>query len=99
MRWFAVRHLIRNGVNYEERITLWNRDGDEEAIEAARGEAIQYALALDDAEVMDLFQSYRMFDPPSDGVEVFSLIRPSDLPTAEYIDRFFSTGDEFQSDL
>lgn len=99
MRWFAVRHLIRNGSNYEERITIWNRNADAAAIDAARAEAERYAESLDDARVLDVFQSYRMFDPPEDGAEVFSLIRSSELESEEYVDRFLSTGDEFQTDV
>ena len=99
MRWFAVRHVIRNGSNSEERITIWNRSTDEDAIDAARVEAERYAGSLDDACVLDVFQSYRMFDPPEDGAELFSLIRSSELDSEEYVDRFLSTGEEFQSDV
>jgi len=99
MAWIAVRHLICNGRNYEERITIWNRASDEDAIDAARVDAERYAASLDDARVLGLFQSYRMFDPPEDGAEVFSLIRSSELDSEEYVDRFLSTGDEFQTDV
>jgi|GEM_PF-6623242 len=35
MRWFAVRHVIKNADAYEERITVWEAASAEEAIARA----------------------------------------------------------------
>lgn len=104
--WFAVRCVIRfaNGVGnggaavYEERITLWRAASFSEAIERAESEAREYATDLD-AECIDLAQAFHLFvnEDVNDGAEVFSLMRTSDLPADEYVDRFFDTGDERQS--
>ncbi len=37
--------------------------------------------------------------PPESGDEVFSLIRKSELPPADYIYRFLDTGTEFQGQM
>jgi hypothetical protein len=44
-------------------------------------------------------QSYELYDEPGDGAEVFSLIRVSDLEPSDYVDRYFDTGTERQSEL
>jgi hypothetical protein len=43
-----------------------------------------------------MFQSYRLSSGPSDGGEVFSLIRRSELAADRYLDTFFDTGSELQ---
>ena len=46
---------------------------------------------------VDFTQAYEMADDPREqGAEVFSLIRDSNLPAAEYIDSFFATGEEYE---
>ena len=47
-------------------------------------------------EALDLFQSYRLADPPTHGREVFSLIRTNSLPPEQYLDTFFDSGQEHQ---
>ena len=59
-------------------------------------EAATYANGLDDVQFTGLSQAFQMFDPPGPGVEVFSLMRTSDLDTASYLSRFFDTGRESQ---
>jgi hypothetical protein len=44
-----------------------------------------------------LAQAYWMPNPPGQGAEVFSLLRESELPTSEYLNRFFDTGAERQT--
>ena len=100
---FSVRCLFRCAPRdgqrrrhlYEERITLWQADSADEAIEAAEREAHTYAG--ENAEYLDACQSYALFDAVSaSGVEVFSLLRESDLEPEAYVDTFFDTGDEHQ---
>lgn len=102
--WYAVRCAFRSVVEvgtttYEERITLWQADSAEEAIERAEAEAEEYAASIDQAEVeyIGLAQCFHLFDEPGDGAEVFSLMRDSDLDPDDYLDAFFDTGDEHQS--
>jgi hypothetical protein len=87
--WYAVRHFIQNGENYEERITVWDRLTDDDAIDAAFMEATEYCESLNDAYVIDYFETYKMFESPGDGQEVFSLIRSSALSPEDYLDRYF----------
>lgn len=80
---------------YEERITAWEAESFEAAIDKAEAEAGEYAK--DHAEALDLFQAYWLFDdigriPP--GTEIFSLLRESDMAPSQYLDAFFDTGEE-----
>jgi hypothetical protein len=101
--WYAVRCVfevsrIGGSHTYEKRITLWLAESDEEAIERAESAALQYAADGDDA-YLGLAQSFRLFATPTDGSEVFSLMRDSDLSPRAYIGQFFDTGDERQGRL
>lgn len=108
--WVAVRCIFRSQaedpgeVVYEERVTLWRDTDVERAIEKAEAEAWTYAreTTWEPERVTDylgLAQAYALSDKPSDGAEVFSLMRTSDLPPAAYLDRFFDTGREYQGDV
>jgi hypothetical protein len=80
---------------YEERITLWQADSLDHAIELAEQEAAEYTD--DGDEYLGLSQAYALFEPVAGhGVEVFSLLRESDLEPDEYIHAFFSTGTEHE---
>ena len=80
---------------YEERITLWRADSVDQAIAAAELEAESYAG--EDSEYLGVCQAYELFDQvAASGVEVFSLLRESDLDPDAYVDGFFETGDERQ---
>jgi len=64
-------------------------------MELARNELEEYADKED--EPLDLFQAFWLYDEisiPEQGMEVFSLMRDSDLPPREYLDSFFDTGSE-----
>ena len=101
--WHAVRSVFAvlwppqtSPQVYEERITLWRADSLAEAVAMAEEEATTYA-DLGDGEpftYLGLTQSYRLFDEPGDGAEVFSLMRDSALPAADYLGAFFDTGAE-----
>ena len=95
MAWFAIRHVIGYDGAFEERITLWQRPSAEDALRAAEQEAKESVDGID-GEVLDLWQSFELFQPPGDGAECFSLIRDSDLDGRTYINQFFSTGAEHQ---
>ena len=102
--WYAVRCVFRSAWAesseglppdvhlYEERITLWQASSMEEAIALAEAEAGEYAGEEDD--YLDLAQAFKLFDEPTHGAEVFSLMRSSNLEPDAYLDAFFDTGDE-----
>lgn len=97
--WFSVRHVLKNGSSYEERITTWEAEDFEAASTLARAEAEDYATLLHDGIVLDLVQAYALAEAPGHRAEVFSLIRQSDLPPDEYLTTFFDTGSEFDRPL
>ncbi|MGZ0146696.1 DUF4288 domain-containing protein [Kribbella sp. WER1] len=103
--WYAVRCIFQFGVPagvggsaYEERVTLWRASSFDHAIERAEAEAREYAstTAGSPDAYLGLAQAYRLPDAPSDGAEVFSLVRDSNRKSASYLDRFFDTGTERQ---
>jgi hypothetical protein len=80
---------------YEERITLWRAADANEAIARAEREARVYAKG--ERGPLPLFQAFALYDDVTfsgESVEVFSLIRESDLLPAQYLDSFFDTGGE-----
>jgi hypothetical protein len=98
-QWYSVRCIFQSptetGSAYEERVTLWQTDDIDAAIEQAEAEAAAYAAEVE-AEYTGLAQAYWLVDQPSHGTEVFALVRESSLDTDEYLDRFFDTGQERQ---
>lgn len=98
--WLAVRCVVHHrdlGV-YEERITLRRPASFGEAIRLAEHEARDYAGGLKAASYAGLAQAYELDDEPDHGAELFSLMRESTLPTAEYLNAFFDTSSERQQD-
>ncbi len=108
LAWYAVRCVFRAGwppefagKAYEERITLWRAASFDHAVERAEAEARAYAAVIADgpSEYVGFAQAYHLYDEPTDGAEIFSLFRVSDLEPEPYLDHFFDTGDERQKDL
>ena len=99
-RWFGVRCIFRHADlgAYEERVTTWPAASFAEAIAAAEAEATAYASRLDNVDFTGLTQAFQMFEAPGRGIEVFSLIRQSELDPASYLTTFFDTGGELQRD-
>ena len=104
MGWYSVRCVFRLDEGrdadsaYEERVTLWRADDFDSAIELAEREALEYIEDTDWA-YLGLAQCFFLGDDVDKivpGVEVFSLIRDSDLTPEEYLDEFFDTGTEHQ---
>lgn len=99
--WFAVRCVFRTSLNdnvFEERVTLWQADSFDAAVERAEEEARRHSDELS-MRYLGLAQVYRLADQPGDGAEVFSLIRGSHLDDKTYLDTFFDTGTERQRDI
>lgn len=81
---------------YEERITVWNAIDIDAALDRAIEEAGRYADS-NGFSYTGLAQAFWMFTQiDGDGVEVFSLMRESDLEVEEYLEAFFSNGNERQ---
>jgi hypothetical protein len=83
---------------YEERVTLWQADSAESAIQLAEQEARLYENQIE-VEYLGLAQSFRLADELGPGAEVFSLTGNSTLDPRPYLDAFFDTGDEYQRHL
>jgi hypothetical protein len=99
MPWYSVRCLLRFPQDvYEERITLWEAASFDVAIERAEAEVADY-VKDSDGEYIGLAQAFHLFDPPADGMEVFSLLRESDLPPDAYTQTYFATGRERQQEV
>ena len=68
--WVSVRCVFRLGHDspqaYEERVTLWQTDDFDTAIEWAEAEASDHAKQID-AEYLGLAQAYVLSDPSSTG--------------------------------
>src|SRR5262245_1341209 len=101
--WYSVRCVFRwtgwEGEPFEERITLWQAESLSDALERAEAEAAEYAKD-NGVTYAGLAQGYQMTpgETPGHGIEVFSLLRDSDLPPEEYLTTFFDTGQEHQGD-
>lgn len=81
---------------YEERITVWTARNQSFALRKAEAEATRYAKQ-NRLRYLGYIELFWMFNElPSNGVEVFSLLRESDLPPARYIRTHFNTGFEKQ---
>jgi hypothetical protein len=81
---------------YEERITLWRASDIDEAILASEGEAETYASDTD-VKYLEFCQAYALVEEVGvNGIEVFSLLRESDLEPTQYLDAFFVTGGEHE---
>jgi len=83
---------------YEERITLWQAENLEQAIEFAENEASEYSD--ESCEFLGLSQGYTMFElTQGNGIEVFSLLRESNLEPELYLESFFKSGSERQVNI
>lgn len=101
MRSFSVRCIFKWSQRadqklmhlYEERITLWQAESIDQAIEFAENEAAEYAD--ESCEFLGFSQAYAMFESfQANGIEVFSLLRESDMAPEQYLSSFFDSGFE-----
>ncbi|MEU4107015.1 hypothetical protein ACGFYT_16080 [Streptomyces sp. NPDC048208] len=99
LNWYGVRCVFRHRPLdvYEERVTLWTARSPDEAIARAETEAREYCDLLEEVEYVNFAEAFLIREVPGEGVEVFSLMRESELPPAQYVERFFATGDERSS--
>ena len=96
-RWFGVRTVVHHldiG-SYEERIILVTASDFDEALVRAGQLTKEYVSDLTSASSTGFFDAFEMYDQElAEGMEVFSLLRTSNLKPKQYIDRFFHTGME-----
>jgi len=110
--WYSVRtvHLLPGFKKklYEERITVWRAISMTEAIELAEVEAREYEGEQDGdgsaigPKYLGLAQGYSTFiegDSVGSADEVFSLLRSSKLKPKAYLDAFFDTSSERQTNF
>lgn len=100
--WYAVRCVLvtpraEDETLYQERVTLWRSDSQEEAMRRAEADAEEYVTLMGDMSYSGFAQLYVLADEPEDGAEIFALVRSSKLGTTDYLSRFFDTGDERQT--
>ncbi len=93
----APEDLNKKKFVYEERITIWRANDIDEAVDKAECEVKRYCEMETKHRFTGLSQAFWMFDEiEANGVEVFSLLRESNLEQDDYLNRFFSTEDERQ---
>ena len=107
MGWYGVRCLFQHrcsdvpsGQNlFEERVVIVQAQSFDEAIETAERDAALYSDSPD-VEYLGFAQAYEMSAQPSlRPIEVFSLLRESELDADSYVDAFFATGRERESSV
>ena len=100
-QWFGVRCwflfeasavVAEAAQTYEERVTIWHADTLDEARSRAIAEADTYAGETGATRIDYVRETFRMFDPPGEGIEVWSSMRSSWLPPDEYVARFVTEG-------
>ncbi len=99
LRWYSVRcHFRVDERHYEERITVWQAIGFDEAIDLAEAEAESYP----DGEYLGSCDCFHLSDAgmqASQGAEIYSLVRASDLDPDTYLRTFFFTGSERSAEV
>ena len=96
--WFAAKTVYRwrpieNSESlFEERVVLFEAGSFEEAVARAEMEAQEYCADSPDKVYLGYVNVFRLFDDAvGDRVEVYSLVRESDLSDQEYLDHFYDT--------
>jgi len=103
--WYGVRLVYRHTNSatsrFEERIVIVQADDADSAIQ--KTEQLSREEYEDEGTVYTGYaMAFHVFDEAEDtlgeGVEVFSLVRNSDLSVDDYLDRFHDTGNECARD-
>lgn len=85
---------------FEERIIILEGESREDVISQAESEGLQYASQFDNvtyAGYVDVFEIQS--SEVGIGSEFYSLIRRSNLDIADYVDRFYDTGNECEREI
>ena len=98
--WYGVRlvyRLLGTKPAFEERVLIVRADDSDAAIKRAE-ELSRENYESDTTIYTDYAMAFHIFNENGkslgDGVEVFSLLRHSDLDANAYLDRFHDTGSE-----
>ena len=99
--WYGVRLIYQltetSRLAYEERVILVRSGSDDAAI--ALAEQYSKGYESETTSYIGYAMAFHIFDENGStigpGVEVFSLIRESDLDVDAYLDRFHDTGSEY----
>lgn len=99
LQWYSVRcHFRVDEGHYEERITVWQAVGFDEAINLAEAEAESYP----DGDYLGSCDCFHLPDAgmqASQGAEIYSLVRASNLEPDTYLRTFFFTGSERSAEV
>lgn len=99
LQWYSVRcHFRIDERHYEERITVWQAVGFDEAIDLAEAEAESYT----DGDYLGSCDCFHLSDAgmrASQGAEIYSLVRASALDPDTYLRTFFFTGTERSAEV
>jgi hypothetical protein len=102
LNWYSVRcHFRVDGRHFEERITVWQAVGFDDAIDLAEAEAEAYATTID-GEYLGSCDCFHLPDAAmktSQGAEIYSLVRSSELDPDTYLRTFFFTGSERSAEV
>jgi hypothetical protein len=99
-KWYSTRCVFEwvPGV-FEERVTLWEAESLDAAIQMAEREAFNYSSKVEGHQIVftGLIQAFEVgLNRPESGTEVFSLLRDSHLSSDAYLTKYFDTGTEHQ---
>ena len=102
LTWYSVRcHFQVDERHYEERITVWQAVGFDEAIDLAEKEAEAYAQRMG-GKYLGSCDCFHLPDPTIravQGAEIYSLVRASHLDSNTYLRTFFFTGAERSAEV
>jgi hypothetical protein len=95
-----VVSLHRTTAVYEERVVVFLAEDFGNALAKAEVEAARYAAQFEDVEDLGYFTVYDMTEESiRDGTEVFSLMRDSQMPPQDFLDRYHDRQSERASDV
>ena len=102
--WYGAKTVFKHtrmiGENaccvFEERVVVFLANDFDHAITKAETEAAKYCSNLDDSAMyLGFVDVYNLAEENiNDGVEVYSLMRESNLSDKDYLDSFYDTGKE-----
>ena len=96
--WYGVRRVFydpyEGGLAYEERVAAWRAADEADATRLAEADAAEYCSDFSRTRDTGMTQLCRLQGEPDIGAVVFSRTRRSDLPAAQYLDRYFDVGNE-----
>jgi hypothetical protein len=98
--WYSARCIFcTEGLGlrrtYEERVILLRAESEDEAMRVAEEEAEEYAAGSEGWFYTGFVDLFHLFEPEiGHRIEVFSLMRSSDLSVREYLDRYYDAGSE-----